>query len=619
MARSRITLDGVVRSYYEVLPGATVTVENDGDGGETSVLWVALTGSQPSGSFDGFADPLDPTTSMTVNKEGSYLIQNIVNGSITGSAVVAVKQLKSNFRMPAAGEKTEESGSYGWARAIQKMGDVIDGMYADGGTVVARARVDIPLRQLVRPSGSHVIKSGLPGAERVLEFSRVAGEATGSIQSTLYIAERGLTSSVDPIPSGTLFVARLYGLAGPFTGTNPAKGDFVFPRADGVVSLSVDTVDRKIGTVVDVTGSTYFLHFAGFSDFRPVGSAAVAASTGSSIKVALTGVLIANTPHEALNFSGSGGIATIVTEANRTASISFSGSLGEIDVKVTGALGATSVLTLNFTGSGGTVVSVSETPAGTALINISGSAGSAPTSLDVQLTGAVGASAVSVLNLTGSGGIVISVTETPAGTAFIDISGSLLAGPTGPAGPTGSAGPSGSNSIVVQLTGSTVAGSPFTTMSFSGSLGVSAAAGIVTVYSQPDFLFALLPSDQEGASGSVIPFTDIRERRGISGTDGTFTLNPFKAYNLRCGIGINDSAAGAVLFSWRNMTTGEDLLPGGRAISTNAAVIDSPQPAIDAVLQCNTASINVAVRVAGETNTTEDLRRVRSWVFIREI
>lgn len=381
MARSRITINGLTSSYYEAGVGDTVQLTNDGEGDEVSVLWVAATGSQPSGSYDGFSDPLSSSPTITVRKEGNYLIRNLVDSTLTGSAVISVRHQKSNLESPAAGEKSEKNEEFGWARAVQNLASMIDDLYGDGGTIVGLAKHDLSRGDLVRPSGSLLVKAGLPGEERVIEFARISGEQTGSFQSTLYVVEgAGPSGSQENPSSGSLFKARLYGLFGPITGTfvGDIKGSPVFPRSDGIPSLDLDVVDRKIGTVIDYDSSSYYMHFDGTSDWRQ-------SSTGSG---------------------GSSGI----------------------NVQNTGSSSATAVTTLNFSGSGGISFSVSESPEGTALIVASGSSNSSSggSLLDVQETGSIAAVEVNTLNFSGSGGVRVSVSETPGGTAFIDISGTLV-------------------------------------------------------------------------------------------------------------------------------------------------------------------------------------------------
>lgn len=322
MSVSNIVVNGISASFVEVPINVAVNISNDGDGAESSILWSSITGSQPSGTFDGFVDPTAFATTITPRKEGNYLLHHTIDGTLTGSVILAVKFLKSDLASAAAGEKTQFNGETGWARNVQALHSKIDNLVADGGTVVGFANETLTKGQLVRVTGSLAAKSGLPGEELTPVFALIAGEATGSFQSTMYIIEGPVTGSTGDTTatSGSLVIARLHGLHGPLTGT-AVDGNFVWPRADGVVSTSLSVVDRKIGTIVGKSGTTYYINFDGTSDFRPD-----------------------------LDDSGIDGV----------------------DVQVTGSAAASTVTILNLTGSGGIVVSVSETPAGTAFIDISG-------------------------------------------------------------------------------------------------------------------------------------------------------------------------------------------------------------------------------------------------------
>jgi hypothetical protein len=143
----------------------------------------------------------------------------------------------------------------------------LDDSISDTGTVVGFAKTALNRGCIVRPTGSALLKAGLQGEERLIEFGSISGEATGSFESTLYIVEGPVVGNpVGNVSSGSLFTARLFGLFGPLTGTSPALGSDIWIRTDAAVSLSVSSPDRKIGTVVDTAGSTFYINFDGSSD-----------------------------------------------------------------------------------------------------------------------------------------------------------------------------------------------------------------------------------------------------------------------------------------------------------------------------------------------------------------
>jgi len=446
MPIAKITINGATSSFAVVPIGSTVNLTNDGDGAETSFLWAVATGSQPSGSYDGFDDPTSETPTFTPNKEGSYAGTLIVDAdqTLTASFVVAVRHMKSWLRSPAAGEKTEESGSYGWARALQEIHDKLDDEVGDGGTVVGLAKTALTRGELVRPTGSLFIKSGSVGEERILEFGRVSGEATGSFQSTLFMVEGEVASgsNSDPI-SGSLFTARYMGIFGPLTGTDPATGDEVFARDDGVISLALGSTDRKLGNVVSTDGSTYYIHFDGTADRRPSDGAGVDWRGILGVEWQQAGAAVETTA--TASFTGSGGIVVSVSEAGGIATIDISGSVSAaasgggiigVEWQETGSLEATAA-TASFTGSGGILVSVND-DGGVTTIAISGTEGltgpAGPTGsnvVDVHLDGVATVLTASVIDFTGSGGIVVSVTDEMDGTATVDVSGTVSAGTAG--------------------------------------------------------------------------------------------------------------------------------------------------------------------------------------------
>lgn len=276
MSISNIVVNGVTASYVEVPINTSVAISNDGDGGESSILWTSITGSQPSGTFDAFASPTAFATTITPRKEGNYLIQHTIDGTLTGSVVLAVKFLKSDLASAAAGEKAQFGGETGWARNVQALHAKIDNLVGDGGTIVGYANELMEKGHIIRVTGSFSAKLGLPGEELTPVFAKIASEASSSFQSTVYIVEGPVTGSAGDtsVPSGSLLTARLYGLHGPLTGT-VTDGDHVWIREDGVISPTLATVDRKVGTVVGDQGSVYYIHFDGTSDLRPGGGGGV--------------------------------------------------------------------------------------------------------------------------------------------------------------------------------------------------------------------------------------------------------------------------------------------------------------------------------------------------------
>ena len=191
MARALITINGVTRTYYEGVVGDVIALGNDDEGGEASIQWVSLTGSQPSGSYDGFADPIAFTTALTASKEGNYLVSSVVNNdiSLTASAIIAIRHQKSDLQSPAAGEKTERDSQFGWARTQQKLTKVVDDLYADAAQVTGLAREALTRGDLIRVSGSLLIKAGLPDEERIVEFSKISAEGLAIIDDAIYIVE----------------------------------------------------------------------------------------------------------------------------------------------------------------------------------------------------------------------------------------------------------------------------------------------------------------------------------------------------------------------------------------------------------------------------------------------
>lgn len=116
--------------------GATVNVEALPNTGAT-YAWTFL--DRPEGSSATFAVPAAQATSFTADKEGTYLVQCVIDSIDVGRAVAVVPynlvvSPVSKLISPAAGETFEKDATTGWARAIQDHAKVIAWLVNSGIT-----------------------------------------------------------------------------------------------------------------------------------------------------------------------------------------------------------------------------------------------------------------------------------------------------------------------------------------------------------------------------------------------------------------------------------------------------------------------------------------------------
>ncbi len=261
MTQASISVNAVVGSNTDLPIDTVVQLNNVGNGGETTYAWSIL--EQPVGTADSLSSLVLQNPTFTPKKEGTYLIQVIVNEGLsdeqTDRVVCAIRQLKTRSRIPGAGETTEADASDGYATHVNDTLRLVDTMRADPGVIVAQLGYGAVAQQVCYVSGIAVIKSGLPGQETVPVVSLAS--SVGPTPADAATAVLGMVlSAVDggALTSGKLVYVRVFGLVLAVTvGGAPADETTVFLAAAGAVS-TVGT--RSVGRIVDNTtpSAVYF-------------------------------------------------------------------------------------------------------------------------------------------------------------------------------------------------------------------------------------------------------------------------------------------------------------------------------------------------------------------------
>lgn len=217
MPQALIKVNAVVGSNTDLPINVLVALDNQNTGGELTYRWAML--DEPPGALDALSSLVIQAPTFTPKKEGTYLLELVVNEFLPTEArdrvVCAVRQVKTNFRVPAAGEDTEADASDGWATSVDVMLRAFDAVRADPGLFIAKVEgTPIPSLvrgNLVRFSTSELLLSGLPGEQRI---GRVRRDT--ALNQTIY---RNLG-----IIEGS-----------PFGGVAWGDGAFVFARREGLV------------------------------------------------------------------------------------------------------------------------------------------------------------------------------------------------------------------------------------------------------------------------------------------------------------------------------------------------------------------------------------------------
>lgn len=276
-----------------------VNLDNQNTGGELTYLWEFL--DRPEGSAAALSNPAIQAPSFTPDVEGTYLLKLTVNRTLateaTDTVIVGISQLRTNERIPSAGETREESTTRGWAQATNRLLKLLDIVRGDGSMLIGTADGAMSRGHVLRVADVETIKAGLPGEEVVPLFSIAlatsADDAADSLYLMEYISTGGTTAAL-----GDLVRARSCGLHGPYPGAAASVGDPVYLGDTGVPALAAGTYSRRIGVVVALDGTDWYFHFDGAAGAGGVGAepfvfaTAPAGSYPSSIVLsALTAVL----------------------------------------------------------------------------------------------------------------------------------------------------------------------------------------------------------------------------------------------------------------------------------------------------------------------------------------
>jgi len=239
------TVNGVAGSNGDLPIDTLVQLGNTGSGGELTYVWSIL--DQPTGAADSLSATNIVNPTITPKKEGSYLLLLIVNLGLASEkraqVVLGIRELRSNMRVPAAGETTEVDSTDGWAAEIDTAArDAANLKYA--GTLVGATDAVMSAGQVVYVSGRTVLKSGLPGEEKVPTFSKALASSAASMRRPLYVLESGVKGV---FTSGAIVRARRIGRYGPLALAGVTVGDPIYVSDTATIAKVAGTNERIIG------------------------------------------------------------------------------------------------------------------------------------------------------------------------------------------------------------------------------------------------------------------------------------------------------------------------------------------------------------------------------------
>lgn len=256
MATAKILVGGVPGSNVDVAIGTTLQLSNDDSGGEVSYLWEFV--DKPAASTDTYSDDEIENPTLQLNTQGSCKLLLTVNAGlaseVTDSVTVAVRQIRTDNRVPAGGETTDANALKGWSLDVNKMLRDLDSKLVEGVVLAGIAEVDISKGTVCYVVEAVDWLTGKPEAQRLHHFNIALGDTPQ--YEALYLCvgapDGSLTAS-----AGTVGLFRKLGL---FASASPAYtgavGDAVYVSDTGTLSDTPGTFPRRVGTVLELDPPT---------------------------------------------------------------------------------------------------------------------------------------------------------------------------------------------------------------------------------------------------------------------------------------------------------------------------------------------------------------------------
>lgn len=250
MTQARITIGGTPGSNLAYSINSVAQLGNVSNGGETSFLWQIV--DQPPGTNDSLNSTTIINPSFTPRKEGTYLLNLIVNlgqaDEARDSVVLAVKQLKTGTRIPAAGEQGE-AGEDGHATSVNELLRLIDTIRADPHLIIAQAASTLTRNTVVRFSGLTTLKTGLPGQESILLCDTALGNASYISVDPLGLIVGRADNTSTTVAAGQLALVRMMGLQ-TTSGLSGSAQSVVYVSNTGSLSLTPGSFSRRVGKLL---------------------------------------------------------------------------------------------------------------------------------------------------------------------------------------------------------------------------------------------------------------------------------------------------------------------------------------------------------------------------------
>lgn len=241
MASSQIRVNAIVGISDTLIIGSTPTFDNVDDTGALSHVWQLV--SKPEGSLVTLTTPTAASTLISaLDKEGSYKVRLVVNGTLVDEVYVAVRTAHLGLRPIAGLETLEDDAFTGWANDLNN-----DLIRLEKGI---RLRTSITVKctaPFTGPGVGYVTGTDtLPNGDIVYTVSPASATVLAQTRNLVWLNSSALLNAVI---EGTVI-----GLTAPVvnTGASSLGAPVYLSNTAGGVAFVPGTVERAIGYVVVV-------------------------------------------------------------------------------------------------------------------------------------------------------------------------------------------------------------------------------------------------------------------------------------------------------------------------------------------------------------------------------
>jgi len=255
MPAANIKINGIAASDDDWDINDLVLLDNQNVGGETTFLWTIV--DQPPGPVDVLSSTVIQNPTFTPKKEGTYLLNLLVNGTLTDQKLVGIRQLKSRNRVPAARETIEDDAVRGWASDFGSLVQEHDGRLRDPGLIVGvNLQVGAARGHVMYANSVVTIKIGLPGQEVLPTFLDAHANVAAEVDSPLLgVLEGGVDGNPNPAVNAIVLV-RVFGRFSSSVGA-PVVGQNIYVSDGSLLAIAAGTRKRVLGTALALTGPNF--------------------------------------------------------------------------------------------------------------------------------------------------------------------------------------------------------------------------------------------------------------------------------------------------------------------------------------------------------------------------